>query len=186
MHSGLEIEVYGDIARGLRLDAMLSAGNWTYKDDVELQFFDDDQNFVGDSTLLLKDAKVGDAAQFTTRLGLTWEIVNGLRIYASWYLADNLYADYNVTRDKNFFDPTLTPEQRVLKLPSYSLVDAGLYYDFAVGGTNWTFRLNVNNLLDKQYWSESETNRTDEADFNKNIAYPGFGTTWNTGLAIKF
>jgi len=185
VHSGLEIEIYGEIARGLTLEAMFSAGNWTYGDNVDVSVFDDNQDIVGDTTFYMKNAKVGDAAQLTTRIGLTYEIISGLRIYGSWYLADNLYSDYDITRDKNFLDPNLPAEDKVLKLPGYTLVDVGVYYGFKVGGTDWMWKLNINNLLDTMYWSEGETNITAPDRFNENIAYPGFGLTWNTGLSIR-
>jgi outer membrane receptor protein involved in Fe transport len=165
VHNGIELEVFGEIARGLQLDFMFSAGDWEYKEDVEASVLDDDQQEVGTATLYLKDVKVGDAAQLTTRIGLTYEIVQGLRIYASYYYADNLYAQFNVG---GFDDPTVPPEDRVLKLPDYNLVDLGLYYAFKVGSTDWMFKLNVNNVTDTKYWSESLTNITEPERFNEN------------------
>jgi outer membrane receptor protein involved in Fe transport len=59
-----------------------------------------------------------------------------------------------------------------------------------------TARLNVNNIADEKYISESETNilfnpstETREIGDNgstRNIVYYGFGRTWNAGLKIKF
>jgi hypothetical protein len=184
-HTGFELEAYGEIATGLRLDAMLGVGNWLYDSDVTARLYDDNQNEVGSGTTLYLDGvKVGDAAQMTTRVGLTYEIVRGLRVYGSWYYADNLYAQFNIF--SGFDDNSVPAEDRVLQLPNYQLVDAGLYYDFEAAGLDWTFRFNVNNILGEEYYSESLTNETDPALFGTNIAYPGFGTTWNTALAIRF
>ena len=47
---------------------MLSAGDWKYTKDFSAELFDDNQQSIGTGTLYLKDAKVGDAAQFVTYL----------------------------------------------------------------------------------------------------------------------
>ena len=53
-----------------------------------------------------------------------------------------------------------------LKLPSYGLLDLGLSYQI---GNGLSFRANVNNLLDTEYISESNTN----------IHATSGSTTWN-------
>ena len=91
----------------------------------------------------------------------------------------------------------LTPGNQAWELPSYGLMDIGFNYTFDFGGTSLTALVNVNNLFDKEYISESETNRLynpenpDDVEIGKNgsinnIAYFGFGRTWNAGLKLTF
>jgi outer membrane cobalamin receptor len=187
-HTGFEIELFGEIAKNLNLDAMLSIGDWRYRDNVEAEVYDDDRNLVGITTLYLNDVKVGDAAQTTTRIALTWELINNFRIYGSYYYANNLYADFDPSGSE-FDDPDNLGS---LKLPDYSLFDAGLYYDFKAGDKiQFTAKLNLYNIADKKYIAESESNNfpedgTDETLYTENFGYFGFGRTWNAGIIMRW
>jgi outer membrane receptor for monomeric catechols len=176
----------------LTLTGMASFGNWRYSDDFTADVYDDSQNFLEKRTLYLNDVKVGDAAQTTFSLGAEYEIIKNLGINVSYYYADNLYADFNVGSDNSI----LSEGNEAWQLPSYSLVDAGLFYRFNLGGVGVTWRLNMNNLLDEEYMSESDTNilynsSTDAEEIGtngspNNRVYYGFGRTWNTSLKISF
>ncbi|MEY2949577.1 MAG: hypothetical protein RLZZ248_778, partial [Bacteroidota bacterium] len=131
--------------------------------------------------------KVGDAAQTTFAIGGGYRLATGLRIYADYFFAGNLYANYNI-QDATFQDPN---RDQVAKLPTYGLVDAGLSYNFEVGGLDVTWRLNINNVLDEIYVSEMNTSIVDDPstprnEFYDNLGIFGFGRTWNTGLKFKF
>ena len=170
------------------LEALLSVGDWRYSTNVEAEVYDDDQNLVGTTTLYLNDVKVGDAAQTTARLALTWEFIKNFRVYGSYYYTNNLYADFDPSGDE--FEDENNPG--ALKLPSFSLVDAGLYYDFKAGKKlQFTAKLNFNNLFDTTYIAESESNNfpeegTDETIYTENYGYYGFGRTWNAGIVMRW
>ena len=60
-------------------------------------------------------------------------------------------------------------------------------------GEKMTFRLNINNVLDEVYISESDTNRfaqegdaTYDGIATSNRVYFGFGRTWNASLRFDF
>ncbi|MBR9997770.1 MAG: TonB-dependent receptor [Cyclobacteriaceae bacterium] len=184
-HQGIEIEVFGEIFKGMRLDAMVSLGNWVYSDDITTAVFDDDQNNIGSYTLYLNNVKVGDAAQTTARLGLTYTLLRGLRIYGSYYYADQLYASFSPV-DTGF---AVEDNLGALELPSYSLIDLGAFYNFKLGSLDMTARVNVNNVSNTKYIAESESNNHPESGETLkevNFGYYGFGTTWNAGLGIRF
>ncbi len=184
-HQGIEVEFFGEIVKGLRLDAMISLGNWVFSDDVTADVFDDDQLNIGTYTLYLNNVKVGDAAQTTARIGLTYTILRGLRIYGSYYYADQLYADFDPV-DNSFEEQD---NLGALKLPSYNLIDLGAYYNFKLGSVDMMARVNVNNVTNTKYISESESNNHPESGETlkeENFGYFGFGTTWNAGLGIRF
>ena len=171
----------------LDLSGMVSLGNWKYNDNFSARGTNLDTNTPeGEATIFADGLKVGDAAQTTFAIGAGYEIATGFRVYADFYLADNLYAEYDVT-DASFY----APGAEVVKLPSYQLVDAGLSYNFDLGGTNMTVRLNVNNVFDELYISELDTNIQDDPstpinEFYDNRGIFGFGRTWNAGLKFRF
>ncbi len=182
IHSGLEVDFTYKPTGNLTIDGMLSVGDWTYGGNVDAGLFDENQQPAGTQTFFFDGVKVGDAAQTTARIALTYEILKGLRVFGSWYHAANLYADYDITADDIF----LTPGGQAVKLPSYSLVDAGIFYDFKIGKTGVSWRLNINNVLNEEYIAELDTNITGEDNFKQNRGFYGFGTTWNTGFKITF
>lgn len=184
VHQGIELEFDYQPVRQLTFNGMFSAGNWRYTKDFETTLTDTDNNrAIGTQTLPTEGVKIGDAAQMTFSIGATYNVVPGLRAYADYYVADNLYANWDV-RDG-------VPEQ-VAKLPSYDLVDAGISYNFDLATTNCTLRFNVNNLFDNIYISEMDTSIPDDpTTTNRNEVYDnrglfGFGRTWNMGLKVRF
>lgn len=192
IHQGVELDFNFSPVNKLNVTGMASVGNWRYKDDFTASVYDTDQQFIGSTVLYMSDVKVPDAAQTTFSLGLDYEFIKGLRAYASYYYANDVYADFNPGTDNAF----QTPGNQAWKLPSYDLVDLGASYAFQVGTLDLIVRVNVNNLFDNHYISESETNVLYDADgeFSKigdngsssNVVYYGLGRTWNAGVKIKF
>jgi iron complex outermembrane receptor protein len=192
LHQGLEIDFVVTPVRNLSVNGMASFGNWRYTDDFGASVFDDDQNSLGERFLYARDVKVGDAAQTTISIGADYEVTKNLGLSASFYHAEDLYADFNIGSDVTF----LTPGNEAWQLPAYNLVDAGISYKFNLGDVKVTWRLNINNLLDEEYISESDTNILYSSDLDarevgnngspRNRVYYGFGRTWNTSLKVSF
>ncbi len=197
IHMGVELDFNWRPTEMLTIDGMVSVGNWEYGGNVMADYVDEDQNRIVDingnpftETLYLDGVKVGDAAQVTARLGATVEPVERLKFDASVYYADKLYANIDPT-DFNF-----EGHSGSLELPSYTLVDAGFSYKMLLGkndNKSLNFRLNVNNVFDELYISESATNRHAEAGDEtwrgintRNRVYFGFGRTWNFSVRYNF
>jgi len=181
-HMGVELEAEVRPVSYFSIDAMLSIGDWVYSDDFDTEIFDEDQNAVGETTIFADGLKVGDAAQTTLNIGLNLYPTEGLKIYADYYIADRLYADFNI--DESQF---LSPGGQVVELPTYSLLDAGFSYKLPLDKFDATLLFNMNNVLDTKYVSELETNVVDDPDtdrneFMDNRGFYGFGRTWNVGL----
>ena len=187
-HNGIEFEGTYRPTSNLKFKGMLSVGDWRYTKDFTSTLFDADQNVVGEGTLYLKDAKVGDAAQLTANLSADYRI-GGTNFDVSYRFVDELYADYNIVDDV-----FKTPDNAgAVKLPSFGLVDAGVTTNFKLFGNNTSLRVNVNNVLDSTYIAESETNIHATAgsqtwngvDVNNSVWF-GFGRTWNASLKYRF
>lgn len=183
-HNGIEIEGKYSVTSKLKLTAMASIGDWRYTKDFTSELFDANQQSIGTGTLYLKGAKVGNAAQTTAFVAADYRL-GKVNLDMSYRYAGDLYADYSIV------DAVFTQPDNVgaLKLPSYGLVDAGATTRFG----KWSVRVNVNNLFDKVYISESMTNiHADENSVTwngidvRNSVWFGFGRTWNASLKYNF
>ena len=198
LHTGLEIDFTAKATPILSFNGMVSIGNWEYTGNPTGTVLDDGRNVLGSAELILDGVKVGDAAQFTARIGAELEPIERLKFDASYYRADNLYADFDVLSfQDNNLDGIADNDGFLLELPGYDLVDAGVSYKMLVGkddDKSISLRLNINNVLDETYISESETNVSPDADplnnYNGinsgNRVYFGFGRTWNFTLNYRF
>lgn len=52
-----------------------------------------------------------------------------------------------------YFGESFTSTENNLVLPNYTLVNAGMSYEFVAGDQLWAINGNVNNLLNEQYWA---------------------------------
>jgi len=190
-HNGIEAEINYRPVDNLKLRGMLSIGDWKYTKNFTSALFDDNNNQIGTGTLYTKDAKIGDAAQFTSFFEVDYSILDNLSVDLGLRLVDGLYADYSVT-DSDFLEPD---NEGALKLPSYSLVDLGSTYRFNLFQKRASLRLNINNLFDTTYISEAESNihtsssnalgETWKGIDKANSVWFGFGTTWNFTFRIN-
>ena len=185
VHNGIELEGTYRASNKLKLQGMLSIGDWRYTKDFTSTIFDENQQAIGEGTLYLKDAKVGDAAQFTSYFSADYRLGKKVNVDFGYRFVDGLYADYSIV-DAVFTQPD---NEGALKLPSYGLADLGVTARFG----NFTFRGNINNLFDAVYISESETNIHAAAGSEtwngidvRNSVWFGFGRTWNASLKYNF
>ncbi len=191
LHKGIELETqakYGQV----KIFGMVSVGNWEYRNNVTAPFVDENQDPIpgAEKTLYLDGVKVGDAAQFTARYGVNYSPVKGLYLDINQFYADNLYASFDATSMDS-------PDNKgALKLPAYSLVDASITYKFDIEKVGKiTTRFSVNNLLDKKYISESDTNYFvgDRGNYDtwngintSNRVFFGWGRSWNFSVKLRF
>ncbi len=190
VHRGIELEATYKPINKLRITGMLSIGDWRYTKDFTAGIFDDNNQPLGEElTLFLEDVKVGDAAQFTAFGEVDYKILDNLSVDLGCRYADNLYADYGIEDDAFFSDDN----KGALKLPSFTLFDAGATYSFNVLKKRASIRINVNNVFDTLYIAESETNihaeegaETWNGIDKTNLVWFGFGRTWNASFKFNF
>lgn len=197
VHMGAELDFTARPAHFLTINGMVSLGDWTYGGNPVGTVFDEGQNKVGEATIILDGVKVADAAQTTARLAAIVEPVENLSFDLSWYHAANLYAQFDILGFQDE-DSDGQPDggDFQLKLPAYDLFDAGVSYRMNLGRDKDKYlnlRLNVNNVFNEVYISESTSNREAEAGDQTwngvnvaNNVYWGFGRTWNLGLRYRF
>jgi len=176
--------------RNLSIRGFASVGFWNYGGDVNARLYDEDRNPIGggDMTLYLDDVKVGDAAQTSFGLLGSYKIVKGLSVDLDYRFYDRLYASI----DPESFDEE--DHDGSLQLPSFGLLDGGLSYKLYLKNRNsLNFRFNANNILNKQFISQSDTNIHPESGEPEymgvnmdNRVYFGNGFTWNFSIAYRF
>ena len=190
LHNGIEIEASWRPMADLRLKGMASLGDWSYTKDFTATLFDENQQQVGEGTLYLNGAKVGDAAQTVLYFEADYKVGKSVNVDLGYRFVDNLYADYSIT-DNTFTSPD---NAGALLLPSYGLLDAGLTFNFPIGNLDGRFRVNVNNVLDTEYIAESNSNvHVDDNTVDtwngvdvRNYVWFGFGRTWNASFKVNF
>ncbi|MES2747930.1 MAG: TonB-dependent receptor [Bacteroidota bacterium] len=209
VHTGVEVDMNVKVFDKLKVTGMFSYGDWSYKGNSVSNVYDVTNNpFEGSTprTLYLDRVKVGNSAQVTAALGGAFEIVKRLSIDANYLYSEKLYANISPT---NFTSET---NKGSLELPSFGLVDAGLSYKMLVGknkSESVNFRVNVNNVFDKIFIAESNTNifaddiKTPASGSNPAVTYAdagdlydgvakantvffGYGRTWNVTLSYNF
>ena len=92
-HNGVEVEATYRPTSRLKVEGMLSMGDWRYTKNFEAELFDENQNSIGTGTLYTKGAKVGDAAQFVANAGLDYRIGRNINVDLGYRFVDGLYAD---------------------------------------------------------------------------------------------
>ncbi|KXU34149.1 hypothetical protein AXK11_08895 [Cephaloticoccus primus] len=126
---GAELSVAGQVTESLRL-----LGGLTLI-DAKIQ---------KSATPAVLGNRLAGASRFQGNLGAEWDtpFVPGLSLSARFIYTGSAYAD----------------EANRLLIPSWDRIDIGARYTFEdARGTRYTLRLNVDNLTDKQYWTNSYT-----------------------------
>ncbi|MDK2840696.1 MAG: hypothetical protein PWQ17_201 [Anaerophaga sp.] len=179
LHTGVESEIFWKPIPEVFIKGMFSWGDWIWEDDVNFSLFDDNNQLLGEYSAYIGDVHVGNSAQITSALRVDYEVLPGFKVGADF----NYYG-------KNFaeFDPTnRTVEGEKVdswELPDYTTLDVNLKYDFNIGSLEASIFGNVNNILDTEYVADA--NDGDNHDAESALVYYGFGTTWSTGLKVKF
>lgn len=183
LHQGIEVDFRYRTTNKLSFAGFASIGDWTYNEDVFRRVFDEDQNLLAEEVQEVQDGRVGNAAQTTLGLGTRYYIIRGLLVDLDFRYYDNLYADV-VTNDN-------------IELPSFGILDAGASYTLPLeNNRSFIFRLNINNLLDKEYISQSRTairagdSRANGEEYEgidtANQVFFGNGLTWNAAVSFNF
>ena len=186
VHTGIEFDGVLEISPFVKVEGMLTLGNYEYGGDVKADVFDSSQQLIGSSTIYLDGVKVGDAAQTTSRLNLVVTPSDLFKFNISMFNASDLYSDFN---PEDFTDE----EDQAMQLPAYELFDFGASYKLDIAGETIFLRANINNIFDNYYFAESKNNyiagpgdSTYLGVNTRNRVFPGWGRTWNVGFTYRF
>lgn len=195
-HMGIELDFEVALTSNLNVTGFASFNNWEWSNDPDGVVTDDMNNVIGEEKYFLDGLKVGDAAQTTMGIGAKWNLGSGLSIDGQANFFENLFASY-APDDR---DEEELRGVQALRLPNFTLVDAGLTWQFKFAGLDSKLRVNVNNLFDVLYVTEAfdnpdpdQPNINDDRDSDAYNAllmgtngWYGFGRTWNATFKVNF
>ncbi len=176
IHKGIEADFQWRPAGGpFTFRAFGQVGEWEYDGTTPYTLTNNETVMIVDTgDVNLTNVKVGNAPQTQFGSGITLRLCDGLSVDADYTFNKDLY---------EFVDPADVAEAALadgmyesIKLPSYSLVDAGVTYRFKVGDQRLTFRGNVYNLFNNAYINQR----------NAFGYYLGIGRTYNASLRLSF
>lgn len=182
IHKGVEFDIAYRPLENLSLKAFTSVGDWDYGQEPIVKVYDDatgneiTSTYEGTLTGDYEEGdKIGGAPQFSAGLGMNWEVFKNFDFDVSQRFYDNLYSLGG------------------LKLPAYSLADAGVSYNLPFESTSIDFTFNVRNLFDEFYINYAETaidamegDRVWKGINTENTVRIGFGRTWNASVRFNF
>ncbi|MDC1162383.1 TonB-dependent receptor plug domain-containing protein [Tenacibaculum sp.] len=177
LHQGVEIDFVYKLSDKLKVNGMVSLGDWKWKSDVSADVFDDAGTFVENITVNAKDLKVNDSAQTTYSLGLNYKALEKTSIFLDYNFAGDIYSKFDFSRGT-------TDRLNTWKLPSYHLFDLGLNHGFGIGDLDATLSANLNNVFNVEYISDAFDDGTHTATGAD--VYYGTGRTFNLGLKVNF
>ncbi len=178
LHTGVEVDFKYQPTSRYRLTGMLSVGDWRWTNNInDVNIFDENQVLVQTIDLYIKDIHVGDAAQTTAALGMSYEILKDFTISADYNYYDNIYANYDPESRNN----ENAQGVEALKLKPFGLFDASFRYKMNLGKFNATIFGNINNVFDTEYIMDAQ-----DGSFDTALVYFGSGRTWTTGIRLKF
>ena len=180
LHQGIEVDFTFRPNPKIEVRGMFSIGDWHWQDDLIAEIYDENQVFIDSIEVYAGGLKVGNSAQTTAAIGISYEVLPNLRLSIDGNHFDRLFADFNV-EDRGDLDTRGTDSWQ---MPSYQLFDVGLRYRFKIAGLNATLIGNINNVFN----TEAIRDATDGRSFDHNTAlvYYGWGRSWTTSLRVRF
>ncbi len=180
LHQGIEIDMVWRASRKLTLTGMASFGDWTWQNDIEnLGIFDGNVK-VDSVNAFIAGLHVGDAAQTTVAVGLSYKLMPDLRVSIDYNYYDRLFANYDPIDRSDELDRGAEAWQ----IPAFGTFDLNIAYDFRIGGLNTSLYGNVYNLFDEKYVMDAQDGSGHDAASAR--VYYGYGVTWNLGAKIRF
>ncbi|NME72266.1 TonB-dependent receptor [Flammeovirga aprica JL-4] len=184
LHKGIELDAVWQPTRKLTITGMVSVGDWKWLNNLEnVKIYDDQQNEIDEVNVFMKNKHVGNSAQTTAAIGVTYELLPRLRIMGDWNFYGDLYADYDVTK---LNDPAYK-NATMYKMPNYDLLDLGATYGFKLGKFNGLLTFKVNNVFDTEYAVQGRQGSLNSLGKpTLNGYYMGIGRTYSIGIKMSF
>ncbi|WP_245949178.1 TonB-dependent receptor [Lutibacter citreus] len=185
LHQGIEIDFVYKLTDKIKVNGMLSLGDWEWKSDVQGDVYLDNGELYRSIIIDAKNLKVNDAAQTTYALGIDYKALENSSIFLDYNYAGDLYANFDFSRGT---------EDRLdtWKLPAYHLFDLGFRHGFTIGGLDTTISGKMNNIFNVEYISDAydKTEEISAGVFEHNSTnagvYYGAGRTFSLAMKIKF
>jgi outer membrane receptor for Fe3+-dicitrate len=179
-HKGVELDFSWRIIKQLRLNGMISIGDWRWTNDVTAVYTPENLDTTFVKNVYAKDLKVGDAAQTTGSVTLNYYPINKTSLSLTYTYFADYYANFS---PENRTDPN--DRAQPWKLPSYGVLN---FHFNTTLPLDLPFDLNLSahayNLLDTKYVADAYDPPTHDA--NATRVWVGLPLWWNVGLQIAY
>lgn len=177
IHKGIEIDFVYRPWDDLRLTGMASIGDWRWDNNVEgVEIRDEEQNLVDTVDIIIKDLKVGDAAQTTFALGANYDVGPKTSLTVDYNYFADLYSDFDPS-DRGTAGP------QAWEVPAYGIFDTAARHSFKFGNFDATLTARMNNIFNTEYIADSQDR--DGTAQGARVFY-GFGRTFSVGAKLNF
>lgn len=202
-HMGLELNFTYVPTTWFELTGMFSWGDWQWDNDPMGYYY----NSLGQplanpttgevasgikapdhawSKVVQKGVKIGDSAQTTGALGVSFRPFKGFRIGGDWTIYARTYSDYAVSGSALTAGTTLEV-QKPWEIPWGNEFDLNASYRFKIGGLDATIYGNVYNLFNHYFVKDAMTNYSTPGTWqNAYRVFYSFGRTFSVRIKVNF
>lgn len=177
LHQGIELDFVYNLSDKLKLNGMVSLGDWKWTSDVQGEIYSESGELLEEVIINANGLKVNDAAQTTYALGLNYKALEKSSIFLDYNYAGDIYSKFDITRSED--------RENTWKLPSYHLFDLGFNHGFVIGGLDATLSGKLNNILNVEYVSDAFDDGDQHLATGAKVYY-GAGRTFSFGLKVEF
>lgn len=185
-HKGVELDFNYRLFRWMRINGMISVGDWRWINDVFATY--SPENVVDANgnpitftrNLYIKDIKVSDAAQTTASLSVYFYPIKKTSIIFTYNYFTNYYADFNPELRNNPNDraqPWQIPAYGMLNAKIYSTLPLNLPVDIRVFASGL-------NILNAKFITDARDG--DDHTANTAQVYVGLPFRWNFGVQFTY
>ena len=191
-HKGIELEAIFKPTRDLEVKGMLAIGDWRWTNsptglayNTDGQPIDVNGNVTTDPTkqatmtLNMKDVHVGNSAQITSSVDVSYNFLNNFRAGMTYRLFAKNYASYSI--------PTTFGVNSISEpwmIPTGNTFNFRLSYRFKINSLDAILQGNVENLFNNEYIVDANDGSSHDWD-TAQVMY-AFGRTWSMSLKINF
>ncbi len=198
-HQGVELDFSYRPLKRLEISGMLSLGDWIWDSKAVGYIYDangqpttgskivEDQSDLHKVEIDLTGVKVGNSAQTTAKLGVSYRLFDeALNLGVDYFFYGRNYAGYNISVPNAGGSYTYkTP----FRIPDAGEMNLFASYRFKLGGLDASLIGNVNNLLNQHYIADARylTPQVENTGDWKNVSVIyGFLRTYSVSLKVKF
>jgi iron complex outermembrane receptor protein len=191
-HMGVELDWVLKVHRMLKLEGMVSIGDWIWNSRARGDLFDIDGSLLAELEFDPRGLKVGDAAQHSYAFNLRFMPHKRIYIMPEINIFTHNYAQFNpnyytISNIEAGTGPNIG--RQAWRMPDYYFINVHAGYHFNIKQTRIDIRANVLNVLDQLYLTDARDNQLGSiAGFSaaNAIVYAGLGLRWMGALSISF
>ncbi len=177
LHQGIEITLHYPINKLGTIGGFASLGNYQYLNDVQANFYNQNQQLINTQNIFASTLKIGGTAQTQYSIYCNTKLFNTININVDWSYFDNMYANFNPVLRTNAND-----RKQSFKLPAYQLLNARASTTFEIEKTKIDMQISVSNILNEHYLETGEDGINHDMESFR--GFWSFGRNFHIGLNL--